>query len=111
MDPIVIGGIVLVCVAAVVGAFIIYYTKGPPKTLVLLQTPPEKNPLLYGVNRSTTKGTWVDPYSLPVVTPPNRSKEKTDIYMKDETGIYKLSSILRKNARKRRSSSHASRRR
>jgi hypothetical protein len=104
MEVIGIIAIVAVGVAAIVAGLIIYFTKGPPKTLVLLQTPPEKNPLLYGVNRSTTKGTWVDPYSLPVVTPPNRSKEETDIYMKNETGIYKLSSILRKNARKHRAS-------
>ena len=104
MEVIGIIAIVAVGVAAIFAAIWIYFTKDPPKTLVLLQTPLKKTPLLYGVNRSTAQGTWVDPYSLPVVTPPNRSKEEPDIYMRDETGIYKLSSILRKNARKRRSS-------
>jgi len=85
MEVIVIVAIAVVVTAAIVAGIIIFFTKDPPKTLVLLQTPPQANPLLHGVNLSPTKGTWVDPYSHSVNT-------------------FEPVPVYRKNARKHRAS-------
>ena len=98
MEVVIIIIIAVVCVAAIAGVLIIYFTKGPPET-------PVANPLLYGIHLSSPRRSWVDPYSAPIVTllSPKRSKREPD--------TYELIPVYRKNARKRRSSPRASRRR